>query len=79
VLPPVYAVTINNSPVNYTVVFENGTMSVICFSYQHSTLEILVIPEYTSFVLVVLAGGAMIPSFMIRRRNLSRKRSAGAP
>jgi parallel beta-helix repeat protein len=76
VLPPPYAVTINNNPANCTTIFENATMSIIYFSYQHSTVEILVIPEYTSFVFLAVAGGAIILSFKVRRTKRTRNCSA---
>lgn len=78
VLPPPYAVTINNNPTNYTTILENATMSIIYFSYQHSAVEILVIPEYTSFVFIAVAGVAMILSCTVRRTKRTRKCSAAA-
>jgi nitrous oxidase accessory protein len=78
VLSPPYAVTINNNPANYTTVFENATMSILYFSYQHSTVEILVVPEYTSFVFLALAGVAVILYYTVRRTKRTRKCSAAA-
>jgi len=78
VLPPPYTVTINNNPINYTLIFENATMSVIYFSYEHSTNEILIIPEYTSSIFLALAGGAALLSATVYRRKRVRNCSASA-
>jgi parallel beta-helix repeat protein len=45
-MPPPYNVTVNDDPVPYDTVYENSTLSTIYFSYQHSTLEITVVPEF---------------------------------
>jgi len=76
VLPPPYLVTINDNLAEYTTIFENSSMSIIYFSYQHSTVEILVIPEYSWFEFLALAGAATVLSCAIRRTKRSRKCSA---
>ncbi len=76
-LPP-YTVTINNNQTNYATIFENATMSIIYFSYQHSTIEIIVIPEYPSFVLLALVGGAALLSLIVYRRKRTRSSCATA-
>lgn len=45
-LEPPYAVTINDNPVTYSTVYENGTLSIIYFTYPHSTHEVIVTPEF---------------------------------
>jgi len=54
-----YQVTIDGGEpyyVNYTL-YDNGTHRWIYFSYQHSTLEVIIIPEFPSFLI--------LPIFMI--------------
>jgi parallel beta-helix repeat protein len=56
-LSPPYNVTINNNSVSYTIIDENGTLSIIYFSYEHSTLEIVVTsnaPAFPIFVIITL-------------------------
>jgi parallel beta-helix repeat protein len=45
VAPP-YNVTVNDNPVSYATVYENGTLSIIYFSYDHSMLKIAIVPGY---------------------------------
>lgn len=45
-LSPPYNITINNIPVQYSTIFENQTLSIIYFTYEHSTIEIIIIPEF---------------------------------
>ena len=47
-LPPPYTVKINDSPVPYNTVFENETLTTIYFTYEHSAVTILLIPEFSS-------------------------------
>jgi len=59
VLLPPYNVTVNGADpiyVNYTV-HDNGTHRWIYFEYEHSTLEIIIVPEFPSFL--------VLPLFMI--------------
>jgi hypothetical protein len=53
-MAPPYDVIVNNASVLYATAYENETLSVIYFSYDHSTLEIAVIPEFKSLVLTTL-------------------------
>lgn len=72
VLPPPYNVTINSISTNYTAIFENATMSIIYFSYEHSTIEIIVTPEYPSFAFLALVGGATLLLQIVYRRKRTR-------
>jgi nitrous oxidase accessory protein NosD len=53
-ISPPYNVTVNNYPTNYTTVYENESLSIIYIGYQHSTLEIEVIPEFPSLIILQL-------------------------
>lgn len=74
VLPPPYTVTINNNPANYTTTYENATISIIYFSYQHSTQEILVTPEFPPSVFLALIWGASLLSLIAYRRKRTPER-----
>lgn len=52
-LAPPYNVTINDKLVPYTTVYENDTTSIIYFSYEHSTLEIIIVPEFWPAILLL--------------------------
>ena len=54
IVPP-YNITVNDNPVEYNTIFENETISIIYFNYEHSTLEIIIIPEFPSTVILLLA------------------------
>ena len=53
-MTPPYNVTVDGKPVDYEIVFENETLSIIYFTYQHSTLEIVVIPENSTLTTISL-------------------------
>jgi len=46
-LPPPYTVTVDGNPIPYTTLFENVTMSIIYFTYEHSTHRIAIFTEAT--------------------------------
>jgi len=52
-IAPPYNITINDNQVEYITIFENKTLSIIYFSYEHSTLEIVIIPEYPSIIMLL--------------------------
>ena len=54
VLPLSYTVTINGSVVPYTTVQESYSASTIYFSYEHSTLEIVIVPEFAMIEIFLL-------------------------
>jgi hypothetical protein len=69
-LPP-YNLTINGNPTNYATVYENDTLSIIYFTYQHSTLEIDIIPELPTLALLPLFMILTLLTFAARRRKRS--------
>lgn len=78
-LPPPYNVTINNNSVPYTTIDENDTLSIIYFSYEHSTLEIVIISKiqnaliFPIFVIVtsitIIFVVATLLAIIVRRRK----------
>lgn len=53
-MSPPYNVTINDNPVTYNTVFENETLSIIYFNHELSTLEVIIIPEFPTFLILPL-------------------------
>ncbi len=51
-LSPPYNITINNSPVAHSTLFENATVSTVYFSYHHSSIEIVIIPEFSPLLVL---------------------------
>ncbi|RLG98769.1 hypothetical protein DRO19_04055, partial [Candidatus Bathyarchaeota archaeon] len=54
IMAPPYNVTVDGNPVEYKIIFENETLGIIYFTYQHSTLEIVVIPENSTLMTMTL-------------------------
>ena len=67
-LSPPYTVIINGSPFEYDVIFESEDLSVIYFSYEHSTLKIVIVPEYLSIVILLSVMSISISVVVIRKR-----------
>jgi parallel beta-helix repeat protein len=78
-LSPPYNVTINNNSVPYTTIDENDTLSIIYFSYEHSTLEIVITSKiqnaliFPIFVIVtsitIIFVVATLLAIIVRRRK----------
>jgi parallel beta-helix repeat protein len=71
ILPP-YNITVNGNPVDYDTIFENETISIICFSYEHSTLEIVIVPEFSSFLILPLFAIAILLAVIVYRKKHAR-------
>lgn len=70
-LHPPYNVTVNGYSVAFNVVYENGTLSTIYFSYEHSTLEITIVPEFGFlFLLFSFIASTLIVAVLHKRRHL---------
>lgn len=69
-LSPSYNITINNNPVSYDTVYENDTLSILYFSYEHSTVEIVItIPEFQSSLILLLLMMATLLTAVIYRKG----------
>jgi hypothetical protein len=53
-LSPPYNITINGKLVAYTTLIKNETLRIIYFSYEHSSIEITIVPEFASFLILPL-------------------------
>lgn len=72
-----YKVTIEGGEpyyVNYTL-YDNGTHRWIYLSYQHSTLEVIIIPQFPSFLISLLFTIAITLAIVIRRKKYRQQLS----
>jgi hypothetical protein len=51
-LSPPYGVIVNNEFIDYTTTYEDAALTIIYFSYQQPTLEIVVVPEFQPLILL---------------------------
>ena len=69
-IEPSYTVTVNNNPVPYDTVFENETLSIIYFSYSHSTQEVIIIPEFPTWTSMLLILTVLTVAIAFYKRKL---------
>jgi hypothetical protein len=53
---------------NYTV-YDNGTHRWIYFSYQHSTHEVIIVPEFRSFIILPLLTAMTSLAIIVHKRK----------
>ena len=70
-MSPPYNVTINDNLVPYTTIYDNDTLSIIYFSYEHSTLEIVIVPEFPHALILPLFTTATLLAVIVYRRKHS--------
>ena len=68
-LPPPYYITVNNIPVDYVTIFENQTLSIIYFTYKHSTLKIVIIPESPPTIMLIALIVSTMPIVILTKRR----------
>ncbi len=70
-MEPPYEVTINGLPAQYYNgnVYDDGTVRCIYFEYQHSTREVIIVPEFPSFLVLPLFMTATLLAAMVHRRK----------
>ena len=74
-VPPPYNITVNNTPVEYNIILENETVSIIYFTYKHSQLEIIIIPEHpTTMILLMLSITTAIVTILKRKTRTSNSK-----
>ena len=71
-LSPPYTITINDAQISYTPILENETLSIIYFSYEHSNLEIVIIPEFPSLLILPLFFIATLLAVIAHKRRTRR-------
>ncbi|MEM0006866.1 MAG: hypothetical protein QXR89_01180 [Candidatus Bathyarchaeia archaeon] len=57
-MQPQFVIKVNDVQVEYTPIFENETLSIIYFTYPHSTVEITIVPEFQTLM-------ALLPLLML--------------
>lgn len=77
-LSPPYNVTINDNSVLQSTVYENETLSIIYFNYEHSTVEIVIIPEFTDALilpLVIVMTLVIVIFYRVHKKNPCARRN----
>ncbi|RLI41170.1 hypothetical protein DRO69_11920 [Candidatus Bathyarchaeota archaeon] len=70
-IAPPYNITVNNAPVEYNTILENENLSIIYFTYEHSQIEIIIVPEHSlTMLLLMLSIITVIVTTLKRKRNL---------
>ena len=75
VISPPYTVKVNDTTIEYRTIYENHTegISIIYFTYEHSKLEITIIPEYPSMTIMLLLSATLLTT-ALRKRKLQRRK-----
>ena len=70
--PDTYHVFVNGTEVSHTLLpFSNSTRSYLYFTYNHSTKEVVIIPEFPSFLILPLFMIATLLATIVYRRKHS--------
>ena len=68
-----YKVFVNGTEVSYTLLpFSNSTHSYLYFTYNHSTQEVIIIPEFPSFLILPLFMLASLLAAVAYRRKIAK-------
>jgi len=75
VMSPPYTVKVNGTTIEYQTIYENHTegISIIYFAYEHSKLEITIIPEFPITITTLLLMLIVISIVPVKRKVLRRK------
>ena len=75
IMPPPYTVKVNDTIINFQTIYENYTegISIIYFTYEHSKLEITIIPEYPSMTIMLLLSATLVTTTLTKRKLQRRK------
>ena len=71
VIAPPFEVEIDGQPKNFETLWNNGTHSNIYLEYQHSTHEIVIIPELPSLLILSLFMVVPLLATVLHRRRLN--------
>jgi len=75
VMSPPYTVKVNGTEVEYEIIYENYTegISIIYFTYEHSRLEIMVMPEFPSAtILTLLMLTSLIVTILLKKKRKTK-------
>ena len=75
VMSPPYTVKVNDTTIEYQTIYENYTegISIIYFAYEHSKLEITIIPEFPPIITLMLMLMVISIIASVKRKVLRRK------
>jgi parallel beta-helix repeat protein len=65
VVSPPYNVTVNGDLVDYSTILDDEAMSIIYFGYDYQVVEIVIIPEFSLFGLVLLFALAVFVVYVL--------------
>ncbi len=71
-LSPPYTVTVDYSIVSHTTIYENETLTIIYFNYPHSRHEVIIVPEFVSVCVLLIALMATLLTIVICRTRTER-------
>jgi parallel beta-helix repeat protein len=77
-LEPPYAVTINDNPVTFSTLYENETLSMIYFTYTHSTHEVSIVPDFNPLAILPFVMIATLFVIVIGRKTKANTKLANA-
>jgi len=75
VISPPYTVKVNGTTLNFQTIYENYTegISIIYFTYEHSNLEITVIPEFSSaMILPLFTLTTLIATILLKKKRKTK-------
>jgi hypothetical protein len=73
-----YDVSINGANPTYWnySLYDNGTHRWIYFAYEHSTLEIVIVPEFPSLVILpLLMTITLLATFLVKKEKFAKSTS----
>jgi parallel beta-helix repeat protein len=73
-MQPSYQVTVNGTPVSPVIVEENS-YTIIYIGYEHSTVEIIVIPEFTPAILMLLLAFSTTLAMTLKKKKVKNPKT----
>ena len=79
VMSPPYTVKVNDTRINFQTIYENYTegISIIYFAYEHSKLEITIIPEFPTAIILPLFMVLNLVAFVFRKKRGMKNQKCG--
>ena len=79
VMSPPYTVKVNDTIINFQTIHENYTegISIIYFTYEHSKLEITIIPEFPTTIILPLFMVLNLVAFVFRKKRGMKNQKCG--
>jgi len=78
-MSPPYTVKVNDTIINFQTIHENYTegISIIYFTYEHSKLEITIIPEFPTTIILPLFMVLNLVAFVFRKKRGMKNQKCG--